>query len=66
MISILARDGVDTQGRAPHRRMNLLTLISLLKNQVKINDAILKEFKMAVLHSLDTAGRERYVLRRMC
>ncbi len=52
LISILARerrDGVDTQGRSPNRRMNLLTLISLVKNQVTLNDAVFKEFKTAVM-----------------
>jgi hypothetical protein len=65
LISILARDGADTQGRSPNRRMNLLTLISLVKNQVKLNEAVFKEFKSAVLESLDTPG-ERYVFHRMC
>ena len=65
LIAILARDGVETQGRSPNRRMNLLTLISLVRNQVKVNDAVFREFKSAVMESLNTPG-ERYVFHCMC
>ncbi len=65
LIAILARDGVETQGRSPNRRMNLLTLISLVRNQVKVNDAVFKEFRSAVMESLNTPG-ERYVFHCMC
>jgi hypothetical protein len=59
LIAVLARDGPDHKSRSPHRRMNLYTIISLLKNSVKVSAPVYKEFKKAVQECLDVPG-ERY------
>ena len=59
LIAVLARDGPDHKSRSPHRKMNLYTIISLLKNSVKVSAPVYKEFKKAVQDCLDISG-ERY------
>ena len=65
LIAVLARDGPDHKSRSPHRRMNLYTIISLLKNSVKVSDQVYKEFKKAVKECLEISG-ERYYIFLMC
>ncbi len=66
LIAVLALDGVDHKNRSPHPRMNLHTLVILLKSkEAKVSDPIFKEFKAAVQECLDIPG-ERYVLHSMC
>jgi hypothetical protein len=65
LIAVLARDGPDHKSRSPHRRMNLYTIISLLKNSVKVSDQVYKEFRQAVKECLEIAG-ERYHIFLMC
>ena len=65
LIAVLARDGPDHKSRSPHRRMNLYTIISLLKNSVKVSDQVYREFRQAVKECLEIAG-ERYHIFLMC
>ena len=65
LIAVLARDGADHKSRSPNRKMNLYTIISLLKNTVKVSAPVYKEFKKAVQECLEFSG-ERYYIFSAC